>query len=206
MGEWDKYWKDPRVQKKHAIQSEYLPDLIALFRKRGVGKILDLGCGSGRNIAPLTKAGFFVVGQDISDAALSMAQKSLAVEKNGNYALIKHAFVDLPFPNRSFDAIIGINSLHHNRLGEIKRTIGEMHRVLNGRGVIFASLTSREELRNGKLVETGTYLTIEGNKRGILHHLFTVPEIRQAFGGFKILNLQEPTKTDRHWLLLAEKR
>lgn len=60
----------------------YLSDkLIAPAKKKKQGRILDLGCGSGRNVILAAKMGYDVIGVDISDKALTVAREHAKDEK-----------------------------------------------------------------------------------------------------------------------------
>lgn len=60
---------------KHYKKNEYFgdpyPELIQFFRKfPNRGKLLDLGCGQGRNAIPLAKLGYEVIGIDSSKVGI----------------------------------------------------------------------------------------------------------------------------------------
>lgn len=63
----------------HADLTEDVPFILALAEEFG-GPILELGCGSGRLLIPLARAGHQVVGLDNSAAMLSLARPRLAAE------------------------------------------------------------------------------------------------------------------------------
>ncbi|EQD30896.1 Methyltransferase type 11 [mine drainage metagenome] len=202
MGGWDTFWTD----KKHGfVPRPYIKDLVPLFKKRGTKTILDLGCGAGRHLVYLAQQGFFVVGQDISQAGLKMAQQHLKSEHLYNCILVHHDVTKLPFPDGSFNAVISTNALHHNRLKDINRAIGEIYRVLARNGILFVNLTADEEHTKGRMIEKGSYVTTKGIEKGIIHHLFTEKEIEKSFSKFKVIRLTPPTEQEKHWLLLAEK-
>ncbi|HIH50198.1 MAG: class I SAM-dependent methyltransferase [Candidatus Micrarchaeaceae archaeon] len=202
MQTWDRFWKDHKFTKE---PGKYMVELVPVFKKRKVRKILDFGCGAGRHMVYLTKKGFFVVGQDITSLGLDAAQKNLNSAGLENYILINHDVTRLPFQNNSFDAVISTSALHHNKLSDINRAINEVHRVLKNKGLFFVSLTSREEIKKGKRIERGTYVTLSGPEKGMVHHLFTEHEIKKSFCDFRVIKLTKPTAKERHWLLLAEK-
>ncbi len=203
---WERFWSNKETIKREPLKC--IVELVPVLKKRGSRTVLDLGCGSGRHVAYLAKKGFMAVGQDISANALAFASESLSKMGARNYVLINHDVTRLPFPDSSFDAVISTNAIHHNRLRDINRAVREIRRILKDRGVLFVNLTSRrKEMRGtGRRLEAGTYLTLSGPERGMVHHLFTRQEIKRTFSGFKILKLTPPSEKDRHWLLLAEKK
>src|SRR4030042_6701086 len=54
---------------------QVMPEVIGLIREGGFKKILDLGCGDGRNLVGLASAGYSCVGLDLSRSALLRAQR-----------------------------------------------------------------------------------------------------------------------------------
>lgn len=59
MKQWNEEFK--KYGKIFAAPQESISDIISLFRKCGVKKILDLGCGSGRHVVHFAKQGFDVL-------------------------------------------------------------------------------------------------------------------------------------------------
>lgn len=91
----------------------------------GRDRILDIGCAKGfllhdfRQIIP----GVRVAGVDISQYGIENA-----VESVRPYLVVGSAD-DLPFPDKSFDLVISINTVHNLDLARCKRAIREMERV-----------------------------------------------------------------------------
>jgi len=52
---WDKAFK--KEGKIFTKPQEDMPKIVKLFKKSGVKKVLDLGCGSGRHVVYLAKNG-----------------------------------------------------------------------------------------------------------------------------------------------------
>ena len=71
-------------------------------------KLLELGCGEGRDAAPLLKAGYDLLATDISPAAIAYAQKKWP-EFSGNFAVLDCVAGDLP---QKFDFIYAVAVLH----------------------------------------------------------------------------------------------
>jgi ubiquinone/menaquinone biosynthesis C-methylase UbiE len=83
--------------------------------------ILDVGVGTGRFAEPLQKAGFEVVGIDISKKMMSKA-----TEKGVQNLVVADARF-IPFKEKSFDAAISVHLLH--LVSEWKKVLGEVCRT-----------------------------------------------------------------------------
>lgn len=83
-------------------------------RSSGTSKLLDLGCGTGRQTVRAGEAGFSVVGVDISEEMLIVA-KTMAVSKNllGKIDFIIADAERFPVRDEIFDGCISIGTLHH---------------------------------------------------------------------------------------------
>jgi SAM-dependent methyltransferase len=108
-------------------------------------RILDAGCGSGRNSEYLMRSGAEIYGVDsdpnqiarIRDVA-SEAAPGLSPE---HFRIARLDY--LPFPDAYFDAVICSAVLHFsNDPAEFENAVAEMWRVLKPGGVFFARLAS----------------------------------------------------------------
>ena len=103
--------------------------LIALLDLRRGDRILDVGCGTGKDsIAILDRIGPHGVlyAQDISIGMLRVARRKLA----GTAAEIEYFQANasyLPFADRTFDGVFHFGGI--NAFGDIRRAIREMSRV-----------------------------------------------------------------------------
>ncbi len=189
---WELAWKEGRWQ-------ELSPPLTAVsefaeyLKEVGAKTILDLGCGAGRHAIFLAKAGFQVSGLDVSETALAELQGRLRNAGLANVSLVKHEMSELPFIDEYFDALVSTNVLHHGTTDEIRRTLGEVHRVIRRNGAAFVVTLSEKDFRHGtgKRIEQNTYLFTEGDEKGILHHFFSREELLSYFGQFEVLSLKE---------------
>jgi ubiquinone/menaquinone biosynthesis C-methylase UbiE len=113
---------------------------------RGDGAcLLDLGCGTGHQMAALRSRGFEVTGVDGSAEMLAHARA------NNPEAELHQADVDrLPLPDASFDYVLCIEVLRYLETPE--RCIVEMARVLKPGGVALATATPRFNLNGYALV------------------------------------------------------
>jgi SAM-dependent methyltransferase len=184
--------------------------IASIFRKRGVERILDVGCGTGRHLVHLARLGFTMEGFDCSSHALNLCRKWL--EEEGLTATTIEHRMELLFPylDASFGAVISIQAIHHNFLKDILFTISEIERVLKPEGFVFITVpilgSKPENLKNDwqlRLVEAGTYIPEKGPESGIPHHYFTEDEFLDTFNGFEPLEVFID-RTD-HRCLLAKK-
>lgn len=177
-------------------------------------KVLDLGCGTGRNAIYLGKEGFIVVGIDISKTALQVAEQKIENEDLQNVILVYGDIASLPFPSQHFDAIISINVIHHNKISDIEKMVNEIYRVLrhDGKGLVTVVSDMDYKFGKGRRLEENTYeLSEEAHReKGMIHHFFNELETRAFFGKFAILTtglLHKDVEEGRsyHWEVMFSK-
>lgn len=110
---WNRFFKN--LPTNHPLSTN-LPDehLVEWILSHGSrrGRVLDLGCGNGRNSVYLASCGFEVDANDISDEALSIT-KQAAAESGVELNCIPGAFFDLAVDTESYDMIYDLGCLHH---------------------------------------------------------------------------------------------
>lgn len=159
--------------------------------KRGVRRILDVGCGNGRHVTFLQEQGFDVYGIDISKEAIEIAKAWLA--RKGLKADLRVGDIEkLPFDDRYFDVVISLEVLDHIPFLKAKKAMEEIRRVLAPNGYIYITLKSTEdsEFGRGEEVEHNTFVLEEGYEKGIIQHYFDLEEIKELFEGFKIFDIE----------------
>lgn len=95
-----------------------------------LGRVLDVGCGTGVLARRLADLGFEVVGLDPSQGMLDvMRAASPRVEA------VRGSGDALPFDDGEFDLTLSVAALHHiAEAGAVRRTLGEMARVTRAGG------------------------------------------------------------------------
>ena len=97
--------------------------------------ILDIGCGTGEQLAKLNNA----IGLDIS---LNMAK--IAHNKTNKFVIVGNA-ENLPFKSKTFDCVISFfGALNHVQLN---RALKEIRRVLKDNGVLIFTVANVHDIR-----------------------------------------------------------
>jgi tellurite methyltransferase len=123
----------------------YLFDQLVRGRFDGCGRILDAGCGSGRNLVYFLRSGFEVYAIDRSPTAVQEAG-ALAGElapalpaKNFRVGELD----SIPWPDEHFDAVVCNAVLHFaSDPSHFGRMLEEMWRTLRPGGLFFTRLAS----------------------------------------------------------------
>ncbi len=193
---WNKIatpWKQYRVQ----------PELHAKNFLRGKrGKILDLACGTGRNITSCKRKQFY--GVDFSEKMIEYA-KQYAKEKKIKANFIVAESSNLPFQDNLFDNAIYIKGLHCvEGKEEREKTIKELYRVLKPKAKVIISVWSKNQERvKNKGKECFMPWEVEGKKVQRYTYLFDKKELEDLLkqAGFKILE----SKEDENIIIIVEK-
>ena len=107
-------------------------ELVIRFASSG-SKILDLGCGNGISSRLLNKAGYDVVGTDISSLFLEEARSW----ENPKLRYQVCDVLELPFDDESFDVICSNELIEH--LPDVEMALKEMVRVVRKGGKVVLS-------------------------------------------------------------------
>jgi len=95
-------------------------------------RILEPGAGNGEFTLRLAKSGADIVGLEISPRQVEIAKSRLA--SFANVTIEVGDVTQLPFPDESFDAVVGNAVLHHF---DLNTTLPELYRVLKPGGHFF---------------------------------------------------------------------
>ena len=172
----------------------YLFDQIQKGRFKPGMKILDAGCGGGRNIIWLMRNGFDVSAVDQDKRALAAVRRLAAKLASGLSAdnFQQASLESIPFPDASFDWVIASAVLHFaDDVGHFDRMLDEMWRVLAPGGIFFARLASSIGIEELLIpTQSGRYTLPDGSERFIVDE--EILRERTAHLGARFL---EPIKT-----------
>jgi ubiquinone/menaquinone biosynthesis C-methylase UbiE len=175
------------------------------------GRLVDLGCGTGRLLVPFARRGFWVLGVDLSEAMLKEAAER-ALKEGVAVQLLKANLVDLAsLRGQSFDyaaclfSTLGMITGRDNR----RRVVEQVYRLLKPGGRMVLHVHNRWFnawnpqgrrwlIRNlfqaacGREGSGDRVMPVHQGIAGLRLHLFTRREARRMLveTGFKVLQIQ----------------
>jgi len=181
-GEWNRLRKKPMGE-------------VADFLKDKKGKILDLGCGSGRHVINNPDIKFY--GLDFSKEMIKFARENAKNKKiNAKFSVSNSR--KLPFENNFFDAAIYIAALHCISLEkEREKSLDELYRVLKKNSQALITVWSKNHI---KLINHPKDATILWKKNTEelqrYYYLYDKDELSELLKktGFEVVSINENEK------------
>ena len=143
-------------------------------------KILDAGCGNGKDCKYISEKGFEVNGIDLSIGMLEIAKEKVP---NGKFEVMDIA--NITIPENSYDGIISNCSLFHIPSEELPQTLESFARILKSNGKLllvlqegFGETMIEEPYRSGVYIYMN-YFSVE-----------TISNLLQEYG-FKVNNIEK---------------
>lgn len=143
----------------------YLFDQLLRGRIAPGMRVLDAGCGAGRNLVYLLREGFDLWAMDRDPAAVD-AVRALAASLAPALPA-DHLVESMPFADASFDVVVSNAVLHFARDDHhFEAMVHEMWRVLAPRGLLFARLASSIGMAERmRALGQGRHLLPDGSER-----------------------------------------
>ena len=147
----------------------YLFDQLQKGRFAPESRILDAGCGGGRNLVYFAQSGFDLAGVDISPDAVHHTRERLSglAPELSTETICTAPIEALPFGDAAFDAVICSAVLHfaHDE-DHFHQMINEIWRVLKPGGLFFSRLATTIGVEDRvKHIEGRWYNLPDGSKR-----------------------------------------
>ncbi len=220
---WDPIWE--KIFKERDEWGKYpIEDLVRFIAKnyyskinRNKIKILEIGCGLGGGPGwYIAREGFSYTGFDGSITAIEKV-KNRFKEDGLSGEFVKGDFVQLPWENETFDAVIDIVSLQCNSEASTALIIKEVYRVLKSGGLHF-SYTSKAGCwgdGTGIKIDNTTYQDVsEGpfSNMGIIRFA-TEDNLKAFYSNFINMDieytkrsLKKRTREISYWIVSCQKR
>jgi SAM-dependent methyltransferase len=131
--------------KNHDV-SQNINALLGHIQKKGPLKILDFGCGPGRDLKTFGDCGHDAYGLDGCEEFCHMA------EKHSGRKVFHQDFIDLDLPQQFFDGIFANASLFHVPKTNLPHLLQALYRTLTSDGILFSSNPrgDREDLHGAR--------------------------------------------------------
>jgi SAM-dependent methyltransferase len=123
------FWEGTR---DHDV-TQNIDALLQAIPGEGPFRILDFGCGPGRDLLALRESGHRPVGLDGAEMFVRMAREFAGVE------VWQQDFLALDLPDAEFDGVFANASLFHVPAQELTRVLRELCSCLRPGGVLIAS-------------------------------------------------------------------
>ncbi len=157
-------------------------------------KVIDLGCGAGRDAAVFVENGFDYTGIDASDGMLKVASERVPKGK-----FQKMDFGKTIFPDEEFDGFWAAASFLHIPKNDVAGVLQEAKRITKNGGIGFISVKEKNGMDEGMIDE---------NKYGGISRYFsfyTQDEFKNLLeqNGFSVVRMSTHTEHDRqktNWL------
>lgn len=154
----------------------------------GKSRVLELGCGDGKNLSAISTQGFEVHAIDTSMKAIELCKEYLKhFGGKADFHLMDAR--NLKFTANHFDAVFNFHCLGHLLEEERKKAASEALRVLKEKGKLFFKEFGSRDFRTSKGREVEE-MTFE-RKTGIITHYFTVHEVKELFPECNFIELKE---------------
>jgi len=150
----------------------YLLDQVLKNKFNPEMKVLDAGCGEGRNVIYFLNSGYNVYGMDIDSAAINTLQfiaGSLRQDLDQDH-FQQGDIENLPYADHTFDLIIASAVLHFaSNERHFLKMFGELIRCIKIGAMLFVRMTSDIGIEE-KVVPRGSgrYLLPDGTERFLL--------------------------------------
>ena len=147
----DDFWRGTR---DHDV-SQNRDALLEQLGGEGPYRILDFGCGPGRDLIAFAKLGHDAIGLEGAERFVALARKHSGCE------VWQQDFLRLKLPPEHFDGIFANAALFHVPSQELPRVLRELAATLKPAGVLFSSNPRGENQEGWSGGRYGAYYDLE---------------------------------------------
>ncbi len=176
------FWEGTR---DHDV-SQNIQALLAAIEKPPPFKLLDFGCGPGRDLTTFRTLGHEAIGLDGCNAFVEMARAHSGCD------VWHQNFLDLTLPPSHFDGVFANASLFHVPQQELASVLRSLHSTLAAGGALFSSNPRGDDTEG-----------FSGGRYGAFHSFENWSHYMKAAGFTEISHYYRPDGKPRHeqpWL------
>ncbi len=153
-----------------ALQMRYPSELAIGFLAKNLrrpGRVVDLGCGSGRHTVLAAELGHEAIGLDISDGGFEFGY-TLAKQRSVSVEFRVADMSETGLRSASVDAVICYSAINAHPMEQQRAIAEEIHRILAPEGILLVNFygekdgASQRARGHGREIEPGTYV-MQGN-------------------------------------------
>lgn len=133
---WERHAK--RYDRSTRFLSRPTPRMLelAVDAARGSNDVLEVAAGTGLLTAAIATVVTSVIATDYAPAMVAQLEARLRTEKIENVVCQQADINALPFPERSFDAVVAANVLH--LVPDLEQSLASLRRILRANGHLIA--------------------------------------------------------------------
>ena len=155
--------------------------MLAAIQSPPPWRVLDFGCGPGRDLRTFTELGHHAVGLDGAAPFVAMARAYSGCE------VWQQNFLELDLPAESFDGVYACATLFHVPRTALPQVLAQLHHTLKPDGVLFCSNPHGRDQEGFSGSRYGAYLSLETWRNLLtnagfveLSHFFRPPGVPRA--------------------------
>jgi ubiquinone/menaquinone biosynthesis C-methylase UbiE len=202
-----------KIAKQWSLFRKKTPNEVETFLKNKEGKLLDLGCGSGRNMVLNKNLEYY--GVDFSKEMLILSEKKAGKNKiKSSFREIDIGKENLPFEDDYFNFFIFLSTLHCIETEEHReKSLKELFRVMKKGAIGMLSVWKKEEILKQWEKEKVEDLDISTAKEIFVnwknnnkiyqryYYFYEKNELKSLLKkiGFKILTIPQKWKSQKHF-------
>lgn len=145
------FWNDKKIVHEFVDYPKdlYWQEYLKKVKTKEKQKLLDMGCGGGRNSELAAQEGYDVYGCDYSKSMVEATQKRLKklLGEKVSKRFVEANMCNLPYEANEFDLIISNGVLHNAySLEDFEKAINELSRTLKTNGLLLLNLFTSDNL------------------------------------------------------------
>ena len=160
---WKDKWNNVIGYRSNQFAKKAYELICPTIKEKQLIRLLDLGCGDGRDSLYFAKKGFDVTSVDFSESGINKLNQIINSKKIINIKLSIKDIKEIDFQENLFDVIYAHLSLHYFDDEITLQIFNRLYYCLKPNGMIFVKCKSIEDPLFGKGKKLGENMYVEGH-------------------------------------------